>query len=250
MLDKEKINKAIDLILASNHTTVFTGAGISVESGIPPFRGKDGLWSKYDPIVLDISYFYANPGESWEVIREIFYEFCGKAKPNYAHKAIAELERKGFVKAVITQNIDGLHQQAGSKNVYEFHGTSQTLVCTECGKKFTPKEINLNILPPRCDKCGGLIKPDFIFFGEPIPEPAGSRSFAEAEKADLFILVGTSGEIMPASIIPFNAKDNGAKIIEINKEPSKYTAANLPDVFLEGKATEVFNELMSGLNSK
>ncbi len=241
----EKIKAAADLIKKSKHTTVFTGAGISVESGIPPFRGKEGLWSKYDPIVLDIDYFYSKPEESWRVIREIFYDFFGKAEPNYAHKAIAELENKGFVKTVITQNIDGLHQAAGSKNVLEFHGTSKTLVCVECGKKFTPEELDFNEEPPKCDNCGGLIKPDFIFFGEPIPEPAGTLSFDEAEKADLFIIVGTSGEIMPASTIPFLAERRGAKIIEINKTESNFTREELPDIFLKGKATEIFEKLMS-----
>jgi NAD-dependent deacetylase len=242
-----ELDYAIELIKNSKHTTVFTGAGISVESGIPPFRGKDGLWSKYDPTILDISFFYSHPEKSWRVIREIFYDFFGKAQPNAAHKAIAEMEKRGLVQTVITQNIDGLHQEAGSRAVYEFHGTSRTLVCTECGKKFLAEEINLETLPPKCDECGGLIKPDFIFFGEPIPEPAGSLSFAEAEKADLFIVVGTSGEIMPASLIPIEAERNGAKIIEINKAKSNFTEEELPDVFLQGKATEVFEALMEKL---
>ncbi len=247
---ESEINKAVELILSSSHTTVFTGAGISVESGIPPFRGKDGLWSKYDPQILDISYFYSNPGKSWKVIREIFYDFFGKAEPNHAHKAIALMEQSGFIKTVITQNIDGLHQAAGSKNVLEFHGTSKSLTCTECGEKFEASEISLDEIPPKCKKCNGLLKPDFIFFGEPIPEPAGTLSFEEAEKSDLFIVVGTSGEIMPASLIPIEAQRNGAKIIEINKNPSNYTAEELPDIFLQGKATEVFAELMKALKNK
>ncbi len=242
-----EIKRAAELIENARHVTVFTGAGVSVESGIPPFRGKEGLWSKYNPIVLDISYFYSQPEKSWRVIREIFYDFFGKAKPNKAHEVIAKMENEGLVSAVITQNIDGLHQAAGSENVYEFHGTSRTLVCTKCGKKFDAEKLNLETVPPECDVCGGLIKPDFIFFGEAIPEPAGSLSFAETEKADLFIVAGTSGEIMPASVIPFEASRKGAKIIEINKAPSNYTREELPDVFLRGNATEIFSRLADEL---
>ena len=244
---KDKIKEAVELIRNSKHTTVFSGAGISVESGIPPFRGKDGLWSKYDPIVLDINYFYMHPEKSWKVIREIFYEYFGKAKPNFAHYAIAKLEEMNLVQAVITQNIDGLHTEAGSKTVYEFHGTSKTLKCIECSAKYEAKNLDLSNIPPRCEKCGGILKPDFIFFGEAIPEPAGTLSFAEAENAQVFILVGTSGEIVPASYIPFRAKENGVKIIEINKEESKYTLEHLSDIFLQGGAVEIFKLLLEDL---
>src|SRR6056297_1553429 len=113
----DNLEEAVDLILNSKHTTGYTGAGVSVESGIPPFRGKDGLWNKYDPGILDLDYFYSNPLDSWQVIKEIFYEFFGSAKPNNAHYALAELEKLDLVKAVITQNIDNLHQEAGSKTV-------------------------------------------------------------------------------------------------------------------------------------
>ncbi len=248
MTMKEKIKEAVELIKSSTHTTVFTGAGISVESGIPPFRGKDGLWSKYDPMVLDINYFYMHPEKSWKVIREIFYEYFEKAKPNFAHYAIAKLGGMNLVQAVITQNIDGLHTEAGSKTVYEFHGTSKTLMCIECQEKYEVENLDLSNIPPCCTRCGGILKPDFIFFGEAIPEPAGTLSFEEAEKADVFILVGTSGKIVPASYIPFRAKENGAKIIEINKEESKYTLEHLSDLFLKENAVEIFKMIMQELN--
>ncbi len=232
---------AVKWILEAKHTTIFSGAGVSVESGIPPFRGENGLWSKYNPIFLDTNYFKTQPKKSWILIKEIFYDFFGQAKPNKAHYIIAELEQKGLIKAIITQNIDNLHQKAGSKNVVEFHGTAQTLTCMKCNKKVNSDKF-LNNLPPHCPKCGGLLKPDFVFFGEPIPQKAHEDSIKNAALADLFILVGTTGEIMPASAIPYIAKGKGAKFIEINIKPSKYTHT-IVDIFLKGKATEVFLKL-------
>ena len=244
-----KIQEAAELIRSSSYTTAFTGAGISVESGIPPFRGPSGLWDKYDPIVLDINYFYEHPQESWKVIKEIFYDFFGKANPNDAHYVLARMEKAGLLKNIITQNIDSLHQKAGSEVVYEFHGSSRNLVCTKCGKKYTVADLDFDHdhIPYFCPSCGGLIKPDFVFFGEGIPPEAYQQSVEAAEKADVFLVIGTTGEIMPASQIPITAKNNGAKIIEVNIEPSNYTDS-ITDVFLQGKATEVMNALANELN--
>jgi len=237
-----KIKEAAELIKNSKRTVAFTGAGISVESGIPPFRGKGGLWNKFNPEFLDIKYFMSNPEKSWELIKEIFYDFFGKAQPNAAHTALAEMEKMGLLQSVITQNIDNLHQQAGNTEVYEFHGNSRNLVCLGCSKLFSVSEIDLTHLPPRCNECGGLLKPDFVFFGEPIPEPANSKSFDEAFNADVFLVIGTTGEIMPASMIPFQAHKNGKKIIEVNIKPSNYT--DIADVFLQGRATDVMQQLL------
>jgi len=240
---KNKLYQAVELIKNSSHTTAFTGAGISVESGIPPFRGKNGLWSKIDPVFLDTSYFYKYPEKSWKLIKDIFYDSFAKAKPNDAHYVLAELEDKGLLDVIVTQNIDDLHQKAGSKEVIEFHGTYQRLVCTNCGRQFVATEELLSILPPKCKNCSSILKPDFVFFGEPISEPARSRSFNEAEIADVFILIGTTGEIQPASMIPMIANNNGTKIIEINIEVSNYTNS-ITDVFLKGKATEITINLL------
>ena len=239
---KENIIKAAELLKKSKHAIAFTGAGISVESGIPPFRGETGLWSKYDPIVLDLNYFHTNPLDAWKVIDELFYDFFGKAKANPAHKVIAELEKRGIIKAVITQNIDNLHQEAGSKTVYEYHGTAQTMVCNNCGEKYLSKDVDLSKLPPLCKKCNSVIKPDFIFFGEGIPEKANRLSFEAANKADVFLVIGTTGEIMPASMIPHRAKENGAKIIEINIKRSNYTNS-ITDIFIESKAGTVLPKI-------
>ena len=240
MIDLFNINleKAAELIIQSKHLTAFTGAGISVESGIPPYRGEGGMWTKYDTKAIEINYFYKNPEASWNIIRQIFYDYFGKSKPNPAHIILAELEKKGILKAIITQNIDNLHHEAGSNTVYEFHGNSKIMTCLNCNKKYDVQNVNLENLPPKCSACNGILKPDFIFFGEGIPEHAYQHSFAEADKADVFLLIGTTGMVQPAALIPFKAKQNGAKIIEINPEKSAFTD-EITDVFLKGKAGEV-----------
>jgi NAD-dependent deacetylase len=239
----ERIRKAANLILRAKHTTAFTGAGISVESGIPPFRGREGLWSRYDPGCLDLDAFYRDPAQTWELIKEIFYDFFGQAEPNAGHRSLAELEKAGNLQAVITQNIDSLHHQAGSQNIIEFHGTSGRLRCTNCGDVFGFVSSYLHHLPPACKKCSGVLKPDFIFFGEAIPYKAYDASIKESRIADVFLIIGTTGEVVPASTIPWQAKTHGAAIIEINPEPSAYTHA-ITDIFLPGKAGEILPELV------
>ncbi|PKL45412.1 MAG: RNA polymerase subunit sigma [Candidatus Riflebacteria bacterium HGW-Riflebacteria-1] len=240
--------KAAELIRSAKRVCAFTGAGISVESGIPPFRGKGGLWNTYDPKFIEIDYFHAHNKRSWILIKEIFYDFFGQARPNAAHKALAELEAKEIVKTVITQNIDNLHQEAGSRNVLEFHGTAHRMICLDCRQAFSADKIDLNHLPPECPNCAvGRLKPDFIFFGEDIPEPACSLSFKEAEISDVFIVIGTTGEVMPACMIPAAASRNGASIIEVNIRPSRFTES-VTDAFLQGPATEVMSKLLKTLD--
>jgi len=237
------IEQAAKIIKQAKRVTAFTGAGISVESGIPPFRGEDGLWSKYDPRLFDISFFKSNTKKSWELIRNVFFESFGDAEPNRAHTGLAEMEQEGYLAAIITQNIDNLHQKAGSRTVYEFHGNSRRLVCLDCGNKVAVTEVALENLPPHCEECGGIYKPDFVFFGEPIPEPARSKSFRESEIADVFLVIGSTGEVAPASQIPFLAKYNGAQIIEINIKHSNFTN-DITDIFLEGKASVIVDKLV------
>jgi NAD-dependent deacetylase len=236
-----RLERAAALLRESTRTTAFTGAGISVESGIPPFRGPDGLWSTYDPSVLDLRRFYEAPEETWRILRKLFYEFFVEARPNRAHQVLARMEAEGLLAAVITQNIDNLHQLAGSREVYEFHGTSRRLICVECGAAHSADQVDLDTLPPRCS-CTGVLKPDVVFFGEEIPPAAYQRSMEEAASADVFLVVGTTGEILPASFIPYEAKSQGAQIVEVNTEPSAFTDS-ITDVFLSGKGTEVFAEL-------
>ncbi|MCF8002099.1 MAG: NAD-dependent deacylase [Halanaerobiales bacterium] len=244
----KKLNQAVKSIKRAAHITVFTGAGISVESGIPPFRGENGLWQKYDPYFLNIEYFINNPKKSWRLNKKIFYDLLENRKPNNAHKVIAGMEKQGLIKAVITQNIDNLHQKAGSKNVYEFHGTYKELKCMKCGKIIEYKKELLKSLPPICNQCGDLLKPNYIFFGEGIPQKAYSSSVKETEKSDLFIVIGTTGEVQPASLIPFMAHKKGATIIEINIKSSNFTS-QITDIFLNGKASKVLKQIYEKLNS-
>ncbi len=233
-----QIEAAANILRQSKRIVAFTGAGISVESGIPPFRGEGGLWNKHDPQTLELGYFFTYPEKSWEVIREIFYAFFGKVKPNVAHLILAEWEAAGKLQSVITQNIDDLHQQAGNKEVYEFHGNAMRLGCVVCYHSIPIGEAQLDELPPRCPSCQGLLKPDFIFFGEGIPEVAYSKSVEAARNCDCMLIIGTAGEVSPANQMPMIAKNNGAKIIEINLEPSYYTS-RISDCFLQGKAGEI-----------
>jgi NAD-dependent deacetylase len=244
MTTDELIAKAASALTQSRYAVVFTGAGMSVESGIPPFRGSSGLWKKYDPRFLELSFFHQHPRESWEVLKKIFYDFMADAKPNPGHYVIAELEKMGIVKAVITQNIDHLHQDAGSQVVYEFHGSTHYLICTRCSRRYNSANISLEKLPPLCEACQGVLKPDLIFFSEMIPQKVSELSFAAAEKADVMLLVGTTGEVMPAALLPRTAKEhNNALIIEVNPEESAYTGY-LTDIFLCGKAGEILPRLL------
>jgi NAD-dependent deacetylase len=238
--------RAAGIILKGRRITAFTGAGISVESGIPPFRGPDGLWSRYDSRVLDIGFFHEHPRQSWAAVKEIFYDSIIAAKPNAAHLALAAMENDGLLHCVITQNVDNLHQKAGNRVIWEFHGNTRILVCLGCTMSYRAAVVDLSELPPTCRVCGGVLKPDFVFFGESIPEPAATKSMLEARLSDVFLLIGTSGEVMPACLIPWSAKENGAAIIEINTQESQYTN-QITDVFLQDNATAAMARLLAAL---
>ena len=239
--------KAGAAIKDAGRCVAFTGAGISVESGIPPFRGENGLWNKYDPETFNIRYFLDHTEESWQAIRTIFYDLFGTVQPNPAHRALATLEQKGLLHAVITQNVDNLHYDAGSSTVHEFHGSLKRLACLKCSGTVMIEEADLTVVPPLCARCGAILKPDVIFFGEPIPEPAGSNSFREAETCDCMILIGTTGEVAPANMIPRIARQNGARIIEINPVKSFYTDS-ITDIFIEDKAGPAMTRIVNELN--
>lgn len=237
----QSIKQAAALIKHASYGVVFTGAGVSVESGIAPFTGQGGLWNQYDPKYIEINFFQRNPAESWREMKKIFFTDMDEASPNKAHEVIAKLEQKGFVKGVITQNIDGLHQRAGSKNVQEFHGTIHTLSCVQCARKYKLEDVNLEEEPPLCF-CGGVLKPDFVFYGEGIPPLAYEKSLEMAQNADVMIVVGTAGQVMPACSLPLTAKQFGAKIIEVNPLPSAFTDS-VTDLYFPQKAGEFFAAL-------
>jgi len=241
------VRSASQLIREAGYLTAFTGAGISVESGIPPFRGPGGLWGKYDPRTLELGYFLANPAQAWPVIREIFYDNFGRAKPNKAHEVLAALEAAGRLKCLITQNIDNLHYLAGSRNIVEFHGNSRLLACLSCGKRVEAQARLLEALPPRC-ACGGIYKPDFIFFGEGIPPDAHARSQDAAARSDVMLVVGSTGEVYPAALVPRRAREAGATIIEVNPDESEFTQS-ITDIRIPLKAGEAFRLIEKELAS-
>lgn len=222
-----------------------TGAGISVESGIPDFRSPSGLWSKYDPEEYGyIESFRKDPAKVWRMILEV-QELLNKARPNPAHVSLAELERAGYIRAIITQNIDSLHQKAGSVEVIEYHGHARTLRCDLCGQTYLPETVKLDELPPRCH-CAGPLRPEFVFFGEPIPAIAHRRSMEYAAQCDVMFVIGTSATVAPASYLPYIAKERGAYIVEINPSPSAISGA-ITDLYIgepAGKALPLIVEAL------
>jgi NAD-dependent deacetylase len=211
-----------ELLCAASQVVALTGAGISVKSGIPAFRGAKGLWEKYDPLQLaSIEAFLANPARVWGMLLGLD-ELMRQARPNPAHLALARLERLGRLQMIVTQNIDGLHQEAGGQRVVEFHGSGRRFKCLGCGRQIGRAELRLDKLPPCCG-CGGVIKPDVVFFGEPIPERAAMTAMAMALSCQVMLVVGTSAEVAPASHLPLLAKSSGANVVEINPEPTALT---------------------------
>ena len=237
----EHCKEIVKLIKEASYGVAFTGAGISVESGIAPFTGAGGLWNQYDPKYIEINFFTSHPQESWREMKKIFFNDMHDAAPNKAHEVLAALEKRGLLRGVITQNIDGLHQKAGSKNVQEFHGTIYTLSCVRCGKKVPLSETDLSSDLPTCP-CGGVLKPDFVFYGEGIPPAAYQNSLEMAQNCDVMIIVGTAGQVMPACSMPLVAKQFGAKIIEVNPQSSAFTDS-ITDFYFPLKATEFFAAL-------
>lgn len=234
-MDRGLIRRAAEDILKARRAVAFTGAGISVESGIPDFRSPGGLWSRFDPDeYAHIEAFRRDPEKVWRMLREMLELTLG-AKPNPAHRALAELEELGLLRAVITQNVDGLHQRAGSREVIEFHGTQDWLVCLGCGWRRPSEGITPEEIPPRCPHCDLILKPDVVFFGEPIPWQAQRKALEEARSCDLMLVVGTSAVVFPAGELPILAKRQGAIIIEINKEPTVLTGS-ISDYLIQGEA--------------
>jgi NAD-dependent deacetylase len=237
-MDHQLIRRAAKDILHSKKTIAFTGAGISVESGIPDFRGAQGLWQKYDPEeYANIHAFYANPDKVWLMLKDMF-SLVMAARPNPAHIGLAELEELGLLSSVITQNVDGLHQAAGNKNVIEFHGSHRTLTCLKCSTKRDGISLTINDLPARCPRCSSLLKPDVVFFGEPIPWEAQVMSFKESESCSAVLVIGTSAVVYPAASIPITAKERGAIVIEINMEPTPLTD-QISDYLISGSAGKI-----------
>lgn len=239
--------KIADIITERGYVVAFTGAGISVDSGIPAFRGGQGLWEKYDPMeYAHIRSFNSQPEKVWIMLREMSKVILD-SKPSPAHIALGELEKKGFLKAVITQNVDGLHQAGGNSNVIEYHGSHRWFVCLSCSKRVPLALGILDIHPyPICEKCNRALKPDVVFFGESIPFEAMLKANAEAENCKVMFIIGTSGVVYPAADLPHTSKSNGAIIIEINPEETPFTST-ITDYFLKGTASVVLPKILEYL---
>jgi NAD-dependent deacetylase len=243
------IARAVDQLSSARHVAALTGAGISIESGIPPFRGKGGLWERFDPMeIAHIDAFLADPALVWRVLVKELKDVIDRAQPNDGHKGLARLEAMGILQTVITQNIDGLHQLAGNTDVIEFHGSFAWQRCLQCDQRVRTREVDASVLPPRCG-CGGILRPDAVFFGEMIPPEALGRSQDIAARCDVMLVIGTSAIVQPAASMPIIARQSGAVVIEINPEPTPLTGV-ISNYLIQGRAGEVMNGIVSGLESK
>ncbi len=231
--DAQQLEQAAQIVAESSYLITLVGAGLSKESGIPTFRGGDGLWDKLgEPPMDGYQRFLADPAGWWAerlAQQEDMSEFARlieEAKPNPGHIALAEMERLGYLKHIITQNIDDLHQQAGSTAITEIHGNRTKQRCIGCGRRWPREEflsdpstlLRAGEMPPRCPDCGELVKNDTVMFGEPIPRDALEACHREAQRADAVLLVGTSAVVYPAAEFPLIAHRRGAKLIEVNPQ--------------------------------
>jgi len=228
----------IEKIKSAKRGFALTGAGISAPSGIPTFRGENGFWKDKDPRELaSLEGFEKNPELVWDWYNER-RAIIRKTKPNPAHYALTEIEDSFEQFAIITQNIDNLHEEAGSRNVIELHGNIFRNKCSECGKLFNDIE-QLEI--PRCDECGGLIRPDVVWFGEALPKEVLQRAIQWSELSDICIVIGTSAMVQPASSLPLFARENGAFVLEINK--NKTVISSYANETILGQAETILPEL-------
>jgi len=239
--------RAAELLAGSRRGVALTGAGVSQESGIPTFRGEGGLWTQYDPVkVASIDSFLADPAAYWKVSRERG-RVALAARPNPAHVALAKLEADGRLVGVITQNTDGLHRDAGSRNVVELHGSGRTVECLTCGHREPRADVQARLdaeMPPRCRSCGGeRLKPTVVLFGEPMPAVEVERAFELAAAADVMLVVGSSLVVFPAAEVPLVAARAGAALIVVNAEPTPID--RLAEVVIHGRAGEVLPQIVS-----
>lgn len=238
------IQRTAGALVHARRAVALTGAGISTESGIPPFRGPGGLWEKMDPMeVAHIDAFRRDPGKVWKLLIEGMQAVLSVARPNAGHAGLARLEQLGYLRAVITQNVDGLHQAAGSRDVIEFHGTFAWQRCQDCESRCETGQVDLSQIPPRCD-CGGIYRPDCVFFGEMIPAQHLVRAQQLMARCDVLLVVGTSATVQPAAMMPLLAKEAGARVIEINPEPTPLTG-RVSDDFVQGGAGAIMNDILA-----
>jgi NAD-dependent deacetylase len=243
------LDAAAECLLQARYVIALTGAGLSVESGIPPFRGPGGLWTKHgEPPMDGYQRFLRDPRAAWEErlnpqgpMREL-WQALADARPNPGHLALVELEELGVLQATITQNVDDLHRTAGSTRLLEIHGNATLIRCIGCVARFPRDTIDFAELPPRCPHCDGILKSDTVSFGEPIPPDVLGRCFEEAERADCVLVAGTSATVYPAAQFPLSVRQRGGDLIEVNLYESEVTP--LCSHALHGPGAEVLPSLV------
>jgi NAD-dependent protein deacetylase/lipoamidase len=237
-----------ELIRANQPCVALTGAGASTESGIPDFRSASGIWAKYDPMeVASIEGFRRDSARVWEFYSRRL-DVLGDAQPNPAHDALAELEREGWIDALITQNVDRLHERAGSQDVIEVHGSLRTASCPECGTREPMEDVAARLPVPRCLACDhAVLRPDVVMFGELLPAAAIDRSTELAEAAALLLVVGSSLEVWPVAGLPQTTLDHGGTLAILNRDPTAYDAR--AELVLHSSAGEVLAHVAETLRS-
>ena len=247
---KKLIEQAAAWVLESRSTVCLTGAGISTESGIPDFRSKGGIWDRFDPKDFEIRRWLASEDiqrRYWEVAQD-GYNLVRSATPSSGHFALARLSRHGYLKLLLTQNTDGLHQKAGHDPdmVVELHGTSHVCVCVGCGLKLPRSEVHARVqggeLIPKCEDCGCLLKPDAVFFGEGLSQEKLSRAVEASNEAGVFLVAGSSLAVRPAGGLPERARRAGARLIIVNEGPTRFDAK--ADMRIQGKTGDVLPALV------
>jgi NAD-dependent deacetylase len=263
---EELISKTAELISKSKHAVALTGAGMSTESGIADFRGPNGIWTK-NPEAERQAYesyykFQQNPKQYWieRMTGTSWIHDLIKAQPNPGHFALSELEKMKILKCIVTQNIDNLHQKAGSKRVLDYHGNVSLLRCFECDARFDPKEFELDKLlaedrlPPLCRKCNGVLKSDIVHFNEAIPADVARESQAEVGKCDLMLICGTSAVVHPFALLPRMAKQYQSKqktiIVEINADRTPLTEEGISDYLIQGKTGTILPKIVEEVKKR
>ncbi|MEY4949477.1 MAG: hypothetical protein RL698_1688 [Pseudomonadota bacterium] len=239
-------------LVGARHAIALTGAGLSVESGIPPFRGPGGLWTRHGEPPLDgWQRFLADPKAFWESrlrpsgpMLELA-RTLDAAQPNPGHAALVELEGLGIMRCVVTQNIDDLHRRAGQRFLAEIHGNAHLVRCIACSARWPREEIPVEVLPPTCGRCGGLLKSDTVSFGEPIPSDVLHRSLDEAAHADCILVAGTSATVHPAASLPHSVLERGGTLIEVN--PHESELSGFATFTLRGPAGEILPRLVQAV---
>jgi NAD-dependent deacetylase len=251
-----RLDRAAELVATVGRVVVFTGAGVSTESGIPDFRSPTGLWARYDPDDFSFPTFMRSEDARrryWAVGKEL-YAAIRRAEPNPAHRAIVTLERLGLLDCVITQNVDDLHQRAGTDpaRVIELHGNATRVRCLACGRRSTRDEIQERLLAgeavPACRACGGIVKPLTVLFGEPMPAAAVEEAEARSRAAGCFLVVGSSLAVYPAAYMPTYAREGGARLVVVNLTPTRLD--HLADVVLAGPAGSILAGLAGRIEAR